>query len=460
MANEAEDQRIDKYMAAGDKLRRTLGSGDALARLAIAEIADARIRAGEGGVKNSRRAYILNSLKHPDEVDFLRKIYGDALFVISTYAPKSERATFLARKIAKSRHDSNSDRYTDRAETLIAKDAKDSRDELGQNVRDTFPKADVFIRMGQREELRPALKRFVEILFNHPFRTPTREEFCMFHARAAALRSADLSRQVGAVVASEHGEILAVGCNEVPHAGGGSVWEGENNKGDYRDYREGEDYSAKMRRDIIEEALKALSNEGWLADKVAKDSAAELTKAALHGPKAFLRETRIASIIEFGRIVHAEMAAVCDAAMRGTSIKGGILYCTTFPCHMCARHLIAAGVKGVVYIEPYPKSVAKQLYSRSIRVEDDAADDNAVSFTPFVGIAPRRYLDFFEMPSRKDGYGKALSWDGSRCQPRVRAVSSARELLEIAILGEFRANGERWGIFPPTRRRRKKGMKR
>ena len=45
-----------------------------------------------------------------------------------------------------------------------------------------------------------------------------------------------------------------------------------------------------------------------------------------------LAGTRVASIIEFGKIVHAEMSAITDAARRGLSVKDATLYCTTFPC--------------------------------------------------------------------------------------------------------------------------------
>jgi tRNA(Arg) A34 adenosine deaminase TadA len=86
------------------------------------------------------------------------------------------------------------------------------------------------------------------------------------------------------------------------------------------------------------------------------------------------------------------------SARRGLSVLDATLYCTTFPCHMSARHIIASGIKQVVYIEPYPKSLAKELYRKSIQVDFDVeADSDAVVFRPFVGISPNRYLDFFSM---------------------------------------------------------------
>ena len=75
-----------------------------------------------------------------------------------------------------------------------------------------------------------------------------------------------------------------------------------------------------------------------------------------------VERTTLDDLLEFGRMVHAEMAALMDAARRGISVKGCLMYVTTFPCHMCARHIIAAGIQKVIYIEPYPKSKVGELY--------------------------------------------------------------------------------------------------
>jgi hypothetical protein len=64
---------------------------------------------------------------------------------------------------------------------------------------------------------------------------------------------------------------------------------------------------------------------------------------------------------------------------------------------MCTKLILGAGVRRVVYIEPYPKSFAEEMYSHSIALEPRAATDEPyVLFEPFTGIAPFRYRDFFE----------------------------------------------------------------
>ena len=261
-------------------------------------------------------------------------MYGKAFLGISVYSPRLERIEFLAERIARTYHGFNKEFHRKDAELLVEEDASSGTKETGQNVREAFPLADVFIRMSRRQEVREQLSPVIRILFSYPFHTPSRDEFGMFHAKSTALRSADLSRQVGAVVISADGDLLCVGCNEVPRAGGGSVWEGDPN--DYRDFQIGHDSSATLKDEIVGEVIDALKHGDWLSSKKSKIPTSELVEEALYQGGRVLKPTRVTSILEFGRIVHAEMNALMDAARRGVSVKGATLYCTTFPCHMCA----------------------------------------------------------------------------------------------------------------------------
>ncbi len=115
------------------------------------------------------------------------------------------------------------------------------------------------------------------------------------------------------------------------------------------------------------------------------------------------------------------MCAICDAARRGRSIDGAILFCTTFPCHNCTKHIIAAGISKVVYMEPYPKSRAKELHGNEIEVENE--NPERVSFLPFLGISPQRYGDIFQKGRRKNADGSAKDWLEDFPQPMVEVVS-------------------------------------
>ena len=65
---------------------------------------------------------------------------------------------------------------------------------------------------------------------SNPCITPTFDENAMFLAYAASSRSADLSRQVGAVVVSENREVVATGANDLPQCGGGQYWSGPDDQ--------------------------------------------------------------------------------------------------------------------------------------------------------------------------------------------------------------------------------------
>jgi deoxycytidylate deaminase len=197
-----------------------------------------------------------------------------------------------------------------------------------------------------------------------------------------------------------------------------------------------------MKQEIMAEIFEKLQATGWLSADLKDLQADELANKALYeGDAPPLKGTRAASILEFGRMVHAEMFAISDAARRGLSVLRATLYCTTFPCHMCARHIVATGLREVVYIEPYPKSMAKELYRKSIRVDYDAeADADAVVFRPFVGIAPRRYIDLFEMSERKDARGHTTEWTPDTAKPKITQISNYddAEIVCIDFLDENR----------------------
>ena len=53
--------------------------------------------------------------------------------------------------------------------------------------------------------------------------------------------------------------------------------------------------------------------------------------------------------------VHAEQNAICDCAKRGVSCNGSIAYITHYPCLICTRLLLAAGIRKIFYIHEYKK---------------------------------------------------------------------------------------------------------
>ena len=64
---------------------------------------------------------------------------------------------------------------------------------------------------------------------------------------------------------------------------------------------------------------------------------------------------------ELCRGVHAEQNAVTQAAYFGVSVDGATIYTTTYPCSMCAKILINAGIKEIIYSEGYAYDLSKDL---------------------------------------------------------------------------------------------------
>jgi hypothetical protein len=120
------------------------------------------------------------------------------------------------------------------------------------------------------------------------------------------------------------------------------------------------------------------------------------------------------------------MEAVLACARSGRSPREAPLYVTTFPCHTCTRHIIAAGIARVYYIEPYAKSKAFQLHNDAITDQEDTANEGKIPFLPFIGIGPRRYLDLFSLslgtgyPIERKVDGKKAEWSRTKATPRLQ----------------------------------------
>jgi cytidine deaminase len=189
------DVYTDEHMSAGDDFRKTTERDDALALLGVSEVMEERKDAADDGLLKDnvipRRAFVLRSLKNPKELQTLREAYGDSFYLVAAYSPHSSRRDYLAKRIAESRSEFPSDRHLNKAEWLIQRDQEELGLPHGQNVRGIFHRADVFLETTNVDSLKNSVGRFTELLFGNTFHTPTRQEYAMFHAQAAALRSAE-----------------------------------------------------------------------------------------------------------------------------------------------------------------------------------------------------------------------------------------------------------------------------
>lgn len=202
---ESEFERIKRLMRAGNALREKMKDGSAVAQLAINKIASIRQEiSGTSNIPVGGNAYILDSLKHDKEVEFLRNTYGQSIWIISVYEPYETRLEFLMdrnKKITReeiplSETSTEKQASEKEAEEILTLDKGNGDSAFGQNVGKAFHLADVFISKKNKErtgfDLESQVDRFISLLFGAPFITPTKDEYGSFYAHAAALRSADL----------------------------------------------------------------------------------------------------------------------------------------------------------------------------------------------------------------------------------------------------------------------------
>ena len=270
----------------------------------------------------------------------------------------------------------------------------------------------------------------MRMFFNNPYITPNKHEMSMFSAYSASLRSSDLSRQVGVAIYSENSDLLVTGCNEVPKVGGGAFWEGGQGI-DNRDWAHGLDFNAVKKLDVIQELIEFLDGEGVKFADLGNLPIERIAEELISGSRSEkFAELRIANLIEFGRVVHAELHAICESARRGISLNQSILYSTTFPCHMCARHIIAVGISEVYYIEPYPKSMATEIYEDEISFDTERQTEK-IAFSPYEGISPRYFTRIFSATRRKDGLGYSLEWKKADALPKFVEISNSHIASEL-----------------------------
>ena len=387
MLNGPRHERTTYLQDAGDELRRRHGPS-IVGGLAIRRIFKERKAARD---TSKPLAFVIDSLKNPREVEALREVYRNSFYLLGIICGVDIRNNRLNFKYK----EANPQQRSEIAQRDDASPRVDGQPpDVGQNVRETLQYADFFVSNEDPDStsLASTLSRIIQIIMGQTVIRPQRDERGMYAAWSASLRSSCMSRQVGAAIVNESGEIIATGTNDVPAYGGGLYQDGRPN--DHRCFADNGKLGAPYCRndvskiEIYEDIFKKLKSQNLLADTASQDAV-----------RRQIEQTAVRDLVEFSRAVHAEMDALLSIVRTGgTTTKGATLYCTTYPCHSCARHIVASGIHEVVYIEPYTKSRASSLHSDSISetTQPWTASSNKVHFRPFSGVSPRRFATVFK----------------------------------------------------------------
>lgn len=416
-------KRIKDLQLVGTELREKYGE-EYIASKAVELIALNRAKYGYDNKtdvpqpKLLRQVTIIDSLKHQEETKLLRRVYGGVYWQFTVFAPESVRETRLKSK------------GIDRKELtgIFTRDDNDDEDH-GQKVSKTAYLSDFFIRNDCQNDVRlkAVINRFLEIMFNVSVHTPTKDEAGMYTAVSAANKSACLSRQVGASIYSNDNELVSVGWNDVPRAKGG-LYIYEDSHNDHRCYKWGGKlcHNDSKKDELYDKIFAKLHAKGLLNSSTSKN---KLRKALL--------ETPVKNLIEYSRSIHAEMEAIISASRSGNAgIVGGSLYTTTFPCHNCARHIVAAGISKVFYIEPYSKSLALELHNDSIGLEETKA--NKIVFLQYEGVGPDSMLKLFQHGIERKDCGKAIKQLKKSAKPVLPPPMDGFTTHEIRVIKQLK----------------------
>ncbi|ELA7931556.1 anti-phage dCTP deaminase [Vibrio alginolyticus] len=450
-------KRYIRYQELGNIVRQAHGP-QILAEAAISEIAEiqkkAKIAEGKQNDKDwkfqKKVAYIIDQVKNPSEVELLRMVYQHNFYYIGVIRSETERKRNL-RDESILKHE---------VDDLIHKDRKSNGDN-GQQTEKAILDADFYVRNTQSHyaSLSEKINRFISLIHGVNGLTPSLNEKGMFYAYTSSLQSACLSRQVGAAILDKDGNIIATGRNDVPKFKGG-LYSYEDRDKDYRCIHKGakcynDTYKKKIKESITDIISKNLSIEHNKTKRYfSEDTINELqkTNADVSGidvdlelseqlvnqiSDSIYKDSGLGSLIEFSRSIHAEMDAITSLArISGANTKGKILFTTTYPCHNCARHIVASGIESVIYIEPYEKSLALELHDDAIVDNVDDATSK-LAFTTFEGVAPRRYQKFFFSTADRKKDGLAIS----KCSKYENHVDiqflDSAQTFQVKIFADF-----------------------
>jgi len=377
--------------ALGNEIRRERNDPGALARIAIQ-------RLDSLGETNDK--VVLDGIRNVGEIEVLRELFGHSCYTIALECPANQRFDRLqpiygndARALDRFRTDNENDR--------------DQENPFGQQVALCVDLADVLVindNAVTQTELRRKLLDFVSVITGESPRYPTPTEILMNFAYSASHASKCLKRQVGAVIVSAEpgkiGEVTGQGFNENPQPTAPCVEEP----------RYGADPSRRVPgrcyRDIVRtESLAGLARER----RGCPSCGARMRQPADEPPwnchscgvnlEGFFWPERAMTLCT---AVHAEVAAIMTA---GRSARGGTLYTTTFPCFQCAEKITQAGIRWIVFTEPYPDVRAA-----------DRLEIAGIKTLRFEGVRSRRFDEIF-----------------SRARPYVAAQRRASATLRAKI---------------------------
>ena len=142
----------------------------------------------------SKTVYLIHQFKRREEIELLRSVYGRLFFQVSAYSRRGARVDYLSRKFSENRNFAEPNQYRSEAEALVQKDENEIDADHGQRVGKIFHDADFIVNIDlNTPSVASQVDRFCELIFGSNSISPTKFEYGMFLAKAAA-KTGDLFR--------------------------------------------------------------------------------------------------------------------------------------------------------------------------------------------------------------------------------------------------------------------------
>ncbi len=297
---------------------------------------------------------VIESIRNPAEIKFLREKYSEFILIgiFADYNIRWERV--------KSTYHGSKDLF----DLDEIKDKGSFEPDYGQKISDCFFEADLILSNNENiycgentnkayQEMDYKIEAYLNALKNPIKSNPKLEETLMAAAYVSGRRSRCFKRKVGAVITDKYDRIISSGFNGVPYG------LEECHKKHGRCYRD-------IKRDELSQNI---CNDLGYKNKI--DGGSIIKK-------------RI-KLLELCRAIHGEESAIMNLVGKGIDLTDSSIYVTTYPCNLCANKIVQAGIKHVIYFEPYPVEEAKEILKIG-----------KVETTPFEGVTFRAFFRFYQ----------------------------------------------------------------
>lgn len=378
---------IGNLQDVGNDLRRKHGP-DVLVQYALSE-ADTKIPAL--GEAERPVGLVVDGIRNSAEIASLR--HWPHFFLLSIHAaPDVRRKRLVGAKRCKSKAE---------FQKIDSRDAEE-KGPFGQQVTRCNYLADIVVI--NDENVPPqAAKKHREYVSSHVYHRyvvnieqlarneprfearPTLAERLMTMAYVESRRSSCLKRKVGAVISDRDHQVITAAHNDVPD-GSPPCLEDERYNWCARDVlqerlaseiehcpRCGRKITIDVRCPHCKKKIKEFRKRCPACEKEIEleyscpDCETKVFEEFLPGKNP----ERSGKLLDMCRALHAEERAILNLSRAGTRVPDeAILFSTTFPCNLCANKIVSAGIKRVVYAEPYITVEAEKiLRERGVKLD-------------------------------------------------------------------------------------------